>query len=52
LRYGEGTINFLELRDVRRGLFAAQVELINSRNAVLANTVDLALALGGGPAIP
>jgi multidrug efflux system outer membrane protein len=52
LRYAEGEIAYLELLDVRRGLFAAEIELIASRRAALANTVDLALALGGGPALP
>ena len=49
LRYAEGEIAYLELLDVRRGLFAAEIELIAARRAALANTVDLALALGGGP---
>lgn len=52
LRYAEGEITYLELLDVRRGLFAAEIELIASRRAALANTVDLALALGGGPSAP
>jgi multidrug efflux system outer membrane protein len=52
LRYAEGEIAYLELLDVRRGLFAAEIELISARRAALANTVDLALALGGGPPAP
>ena len=52
LRYAEGEIAYLELLDVRRGLFAAEIELIAARRAALANTVDLALALGGGAAGP
>jgi multidrug efflux system outer membrane protein len=52
LRYAEGEIAYLELLDVRRGLFAAEIELIVARRAALANTVDLALALGGGPPLP
>lgn len=47
LRYAEGEIAYLELLDVRRGLLAAEIELIAARRAALANTVDLALALGG-----
>ena len=52
LRYSEGEIAYLELLDVRRGLFAAEIELISARRAALANTVDLALALGGGLSTP
>jgi multidrug efflux system outer membrane protein len=52
LRYAEGEIAYLELLDVRRGLFAAEIELIAARRAALTNTVDLALALGGGPSLP
>jgi outer membrane protein TolC len=52
LRYSEGEIAYLELLDVRRGLFAAEIELIAARRAALANTVDLALALGGGASMP
>ncbi len=47
LRYREGEVGYLDLLDVRRGLFAAEIELIAARRAALANTVDLALALGG-----
>jgi outer membrane protein TolC len=52
LRYSEGDIAYLELLDVRRGLFAAEIDFVEARRAALANTVDLALALGGGPTIP
>ncbi|HXW10280.1 MAG TPA: efflux transporter outer membrane subunit [Steroidobacteraceae bacterium] len=52
LRYAEGEIAYLELLDVRRGLFAAEIELVAARRAALANTVDLALALGGGAPLP
>jgi multidrug efflux system outer membrane protein len=52
LRYSEGEIAYLELLDVRRALFAAEIELIAARRAALQNTVDLALALGGGPTVP
>jgi multidrug efflux system outer membrane protein len=52
LQYKEGEIAFLDLLDVRRALFAAEVELIAAKREALSGTVDLALALGGGPAIP
>jgi multidrug efflux system outer membrane protein len=52
LRYSEGEITYLELLDVRRGLFAAEIELIAARRAALTNTVDLSLALGGGLPTP
>jgi len=52
LQYKEGEIAFLELLDVRRALFAAEIELIAAKREALSGTVDLALALGGGPAIP
>ena len=52
LQYKEGEIAYLELLDVRRSLFAAEIELIAAKREALSGTVDLALALGGGPAIP
>ena len=52
LRYKEGEIAYLELLDVRRALFAAEIELIGAKREALSGTVDLALAVGGGPAIP
>jgi len=52
LQHEEGEIGYLELLDVRRALFAAEIELLAARREALSNTVDLALALGGGPAIP
>jgi outer membrane protein, multidrug efflux system len=48
LRYGQGDIAYLELLDVRRGLFQAEIELVAAQRDVLLNSVDLALALGGG----
>ena len=48
LRYREGEIAYLELLDVRRDLFQSEIELVAARRDALANTVDLALALGGG----
>ena len=52
LQYKEGEIAYLELLDVRRALFAAEVELIAAKREALSGTVDLALALGGGPTPP
>jgi outer membrane protein, multidrug efflux system len=48
LRYNQGDIAFLELLDVRRGLFQAQIEYVAAQRDALLNTVDLALAVGGG----
>ncbi|HLS80070.1 MAG TPA: efflux transporter outer membrane subunit [Steroidobacter sp.] len=48
LRYDQGDIAYLELLDVRRGLFQAQIDLVAAERDALLNTVDLALALGGG----
>lgn len=49
LQYQAGEIAFIELLDVRRSLFAAEIELVSARREALVGTVDLALALGGGP---
>jgi outer membrane protein, multidrug efflux system len=48
LRYNQGDIAFIELLDVRRGLFLAQIEYVAAQRDALLNTVDLALAVGGG----
>ncbi|MGH8184978.1 MAG: efflux transporter outer membrane subunit [Steroidobacteraceae bacterium] len=48
LRYDQGDIAYLELLDVRRGLFQAQIDLVGAQRDALLNTVDLALAVGGG----
>jgi outer membrane protein, multidrug efflux system len=48
LRYKQGDIAYLELLDVRRGLFQAQIDLVAAQRDALLNTVDLALAVGGG----
>lgn len=48
LRYGQGDIGYLELLDVRRGLYQAQIDLVAAQRDALLNTVDLALAIGGG----
>jgi outer membrane protein TolC len=48
LRYEQGDIAYLELLDVRRSLFQAQINLVAAQRDALLNTVDLALAVGGG----
>ncbi len=48
LRYQQGDIAYLELLDVRRGLYQAQIDLVAAQRDALLNTVDLALAVGGG----
>jgi outer membrane protein, multidrug efflux system len=48
LRYRQGDIAFLELLDVRRGLFQAEIDLLAAQRDALLNSVDLALAVGGG----
>ena len=48
LRYTQGDIAYIDLLDVRRGLFAAQIDLVAAERDALLNTVDLALAVGGG----
>jgi multidrug efflux system outer membrane protein len=48
LRYTQGDIAYIDLLDVRRGLFQAQIDLVAAERDALLNTVDLALAVGGG----
>lgn len=48
LRYSQGDIAYLELLDVRRNLFQAEIDLVAAQRDALLNTVDLALAVGGG----
>ena len=48
LRYQQGDIAYLELLDVRRSLFQAEIDLVAAQRDALLNTVDLALAVGGG----
>lgn len=48
LRYDQGDIAYLELLDVRRGLFQAQIDLVGAHRDALLNAVDLALSVGGG----
>lgn len=47
LRYNQGDIAYLELLDVRRSLYQAQIELLSTQRDALINAVDLALAVGG-----
>ena len=48
LRYARGVDSYLVVLTAQRDLFAAQLGLIQSRLARLANLVDLYRALGGG----
>lgn len=48
LRYGQGDIAYLDLLDVRRGLYQSEIDLVAAERDELLNTVDLALAVGGG----
>jgi multidrug efflux system outer membrane protein len=48
LRYSQGDIAYLELLDVRRGLYQAQIDQVAAQRDALLNTIDLALAVGGG----
>jgi outer membrane protein, multidrug efflux system len=48
LRYQQGDIAYLDLLDVRRSLYQAQIDLLATQRDALLNTVDLALAVGGG----
>jgi outer membrane protein, multidrug efflux system len=48
LRYSQGDIAYLELLDVRRNLYQAQIDLVAAQRDALLNTVDLALSVGGG----
>jgi outer membrane protein TolC len=48
LRYNQGDIAYLELLDVRRSLFQAEIDLLATERDALLNTIDLALAVGGG----
>lgn len=48
LRYDQGDIAYIDLLDARRSLFQAQIDLVAAQRDALLNTVDLALAVGGG----
>lgn len=47
-RYDEGVVNFLQVLDAERSLFAAEQALLQTRRAQLENLVALYVALGGG----
>ncbi|TCJ11675.1 efflux transporter outer membrane subunit [Parasulfuritortus cantonensis] len=49
LRYDAGATSFLEVLDAERAQFAAEQALVQARRALLASTVNLYAALGGGP---
>ncbi len=48
LRYEQGDIAYLDLLDVRRSFYRSQIDLVAAQRDALLNTVDLALAVGGG----
>lgn len=52
LRYAAGEIAYLDLLDVRRNLYQSQIALVGAQRDALANSVSLALALGGGATAP
>ena len=47
-RYIEGVVNFLEVLDAERNLFASEQQLLRLRRANVENLVALYVALGGG----
>jgi hypothetical protein len=47
-RYREGVVQYLEVLDAERTLFASQHFLLQLRRAALNNLVQLYIALGGG----
>ena len=47
-RYRSGISSYLEVLDAQRGLFTAQLALVQVQRQYLASTVDLYRALGGG----
>ena len=47
-RYIEGVVNYLEVLDAERNLFAAEQQLLRLRRANAENLVALYVALGGG----
>jgi outer membrane protein TolC len=46
--YTQGLVNFLNVLDAERSLFAAEERLTQSKAAILTNLVSLYKALGGG----
>ncbi|HEX5435877.1 MAG TPA: TolC family protein [Gemmatimonadaceae bacterium] len=47
-RYGSGVSSYLDVLDAQRGLFTAQLALVQTQRQYLVSTVDLYRALGGG----
>jgi multidrug efflux system outer membrane protein len=47
-RYREGVVDYLQVLDAERNLFAAEQALLLVRRAEAANLVTLYIALGGG----
>ena len=47
-RYKSGISSYLEVLDAQRGLFSAQLALVQVQRQYLASTVELFRALGGG----
>lgn len=48
LRYRNGVADYIEVLDAQRQLFAAEQQLVQTRQAQLSNAVALYVALGGG----
>jgi outer membrane protein, multidrug efflux system len=48
LRYNNGGAAFLEVLDSQRDLLSAELQLVQTRRALLANRISLYAALGGG----
>jgi multidrug efflux system outer membrane protein len=47
-RYKSGISSYLEVLEAQRGLFAAQLALVQVQRQYLVSTVELYRALGGG----
>ena len=47
-RYDEGVVNFIEVLDAERNLFAAEQAMLQLRRAQVENLITLYIALGGG----
>jgi multidrug efflux system outer membrane protein len=48
IRYDEGVVNFIEVLDAERNLFAAEQAMLQLRRAEVENLITLYIALGGG----
>jgi Cu(I)/Ag(I) efflux system outer membrane protein len=47
-RYTNGVVSYLEVLDAQRGVFQAELDLLNIRREQLVNDINLYRALGGG----